>query len=723
MRSTRRTVKKRGNTKRLILLISIVFIALTIILLLIKIDINGVKQKIAAEVSSQLKGEVVIARAYFSLLPYPHVTLRGVKITSPQWGKLAAAKVRIYPRLFSLLQEKVLVKRLQIKGLIVDLVLRKESIQQGKDIFSNIDQTVIRMAPSLAVEGGTVNLLRPEEKEPFFTAHGVAGNMAFSKKGGRLDLRFSSPWAEGIELRVSNRAKDNKGKPYSLLATGTGVKVEKVRGFVLELFGKNETAQEVFRIVQGGELSQITFRGEGSSFEEALDFERNMKIRGTFAHGKIMTPPGPLPLEEVSGEFKIEEAVLQCWDIDLHLGRSTGRKGKLLLGLIAKQEAFHLDIVLDAAAEDLVRYLPLVIKDKGLMRELDNFREAQGRGKGRLVLGDNINHISPTVDVKNFQLSFHHASSPGLISLVGGQLSLKDGEGVWQADTITWKQFRWKNAAGGITLRDQGINIAVTQADLCGLQCKGNMDSHAGTVTHAYRIWTGEGDLSSAIRCLWGVGMDARIEGNFLLDGDMWAEGREDPLREASEGTVYFRSQKGRIYRWTLLSQLFGTLNIIGLVQGDHPDFTQKGFQYDTFTITGELRDGNLYLKEAVIDGPSMKIVGEGKIDLVKGEADMVVLLAPLKTVDTILNYIPVVGKIMTGKDGVFISVPFSVKGPLDDPSVMLLPPKAVRSGLWGVLKKTLQTPVEMFKAISQKKPSLVLPQAKTNKERTTSAD
>jgi hypothetical protein len=392
-----------------------------------------------------------------------------------------------------------------------------------------------------------------------------------------------------------------------------------------------------------------------------------------------------------------------------------------LLGLIAKREAFHLDIVLDAAAEDLVRYLPLVIKDKGLMRELENFREAQGRGKGRLVLGDNINHISPTVDVKNFQLSFHHASSPGLISLVGGQLSLKDGEGVWQADTITWKQFRWKNAAGGITLRDQGINIAVTQADLCGLQCKGNMDSHAGTVTHAYRIWAGEGDLSSAIRCLWG--MDARIEGKFLLDGDMWAEGREDPLREASEGTVHFSSPKGRIYRWTLLSQLFGTLNVIGLLQGDHPDYTQKGFQYDTFTITGELRNGNLYLKEAVIDGPSMKIVGEGKIDLVKGEADIVVLVAPLKTVDTILKHIPVVGKIMTGKDGVFISVPFSVKGPLDDPTVILLPPEAVGSGLWGVLKRTLQAPVEMFKAISQKKPSLVLPQAKTNKERTTSAD
>jgi uncharacterized protein YhdP len=184
----------------------------------------------------------------------------------------------------------------------------------------------------------------------------------------------------------------------------------------------------------------------------------------------------------------------------------------------------------------------------------------------------------------------------------------------------------------------------------------------------------------------------------------MWAEGMKDPLREASGGSLTFFAQRGRIYRWTLLSQLFGMLNIIGLFEGKFPDFTQQGFEYNTFIITGELQDGYIYLKEAVIKGPSMTIVGEGKIDLIKGEADLVVLLAPLKTVDTVMNLIPIVGKIITGKDGIFISIPFSVKGPFDDAKITLVPPEAVRSGLWGVLKRTLQTPVDMFNTlISQK--------------------
>jgi uncharacterized protein YhdP len=117
--------------------------------------------------------------------------------------------------------------------------------------------------------------------------------------------------------------------------------------------------------------------------------------------------------------------------------------------------------------------------------------------------------------------------------------------------------------------------------------------------------------------------------------------------------------------------------------------------------IVGELQDGYIYIKEMVIDGPAMKIVGEGRVDLAKGEADIVLLVAPLKTVDTVMRHIPIVGRIVTGKSGTFISVPFGVNGPFADPRVTLMPPEAVGSGLWGVLKRTLQTPLELFKTIT----------------------
>jgi hypothetical protein len=702
MRSNTTAVRKAGTIQRLFFLILIIVFGFAIIVLP-HIDLKGVKERIAEEASVQLNGEVVIARASLSPLPWPHFTLRGIKITSARWAAHTSQEVRIYPRLLPLFTKKISIKRIFVKGPVLDVTLREGLIGREKDIFSYIDQKVTRRIPSLTLEGGIVNILRPNDKTPFLTIQDVTGNVASRKKGKvGLELSFSCPGAERIEVRIATSQEDEQGRPCAFLATGQEVNIEKIRMVVYEVLGQHKTIQKVFDILQGGELSQIIFHGEGRDFREALDFERNVRVRGTLTAGEIVTPPGPLPLEEVSGEFEIEEAVLRCWNADLRLGKSTAREGKLVVGLISEREAFHLDALMDADAEDLVHYLPLVLTEDGLRREVEVFRETQGRAKGRLVLGENIHQIRPQVEVESFHVSFRHGHSAGRISLDGGQLMLQNGEAEWRIDTVTWKGCQWRNAEGNVTFRDQGMDITVAKADLCGIQCTGSVISRAGVITHSFRFWAEEADFFTSILCLWGK--DARIEGKFLLDGDMWAEGVVDPLREASEGSLLFISQKGRIDRWTLLSQIFNMLNIIGLFAGKFPDFTQEGFPFDQFIITGELRNGYLYLKEAVIDGPAMKIVGEGKIDLLKGEADIAVLVAPLKTVDTVMKNIPVVGRLITGKNGIFISVPFSVKGPLDDTKVTLLPPEAVGGGLWGVLKRTLQTPVELFNMTISKK-------------------
>jgi hypothetical protein len=710
MRSIKKAARKgRKTTARRSIIIAGIFLVLAltgIYFLQMEIDVSGIKEQIVAEASSLLKETVTVERATFRLVPSPHITLTGVRIERSRWGDFAAGEIRLNVRLLPLqLKKKLEVQKISVQGAVLNLIVRKESKVWGEDILRYIENDVLRVIPSLALTGGQVNIFRPGGKVPLFTLTEMNGRLATRKQGKlRMTLFLACPGAEKIEIRVAKGHEDKKRPACSLSAVGTGITVEPLRKVILDLFGKDETVRTVFRIIRDGRLSRLAFEGQGKDFTEALDFERVVKVSGTFTNGKIVAPPASLPLEDVAGTFAIEEAVLHCSGVDLRLGKSIGSKGELAVGLIRKREAFHLDVILDAAAEDLVRYLPLVIKDNALVRELKNFRNPRGRGKGRLVLGDSINNIFPTIDAKDFQLSFHLADSPGLISVEGGRLALKKDEGTWHADTVIWKKLHWTNAAGGITLRNQGINITVAHADLCGLQCQGNMDSHAGIVTHAYRIGVEKGDLASAIRCMWGV--EASIEGQFRMEGDMWAEGREDPLREASQGTVVFTSHNGRIQRWTLLSQLFGTLNIIGLLQGDHPEYMKKGFHYDTFTIVGELRNGNVYLKEAVIDAQSMKIVGEGKIDLVKGEADMVVLLAPLKTVDAIMNHIPVLGKIFTGKNGLFVSVAFRVKGPLDNPTITPLPAETVGSGLWGMLKRIVQSPVDIYKSVVPNKSS-----------------
>jgi len=65
-----------------------------------------------------------------------------------------------------------------------------------------------------------------------------------------------------------------------------------------------------------------------------------------------------------------------------------------------------------------------------------------------------------------------------------------------------------------------------------------------------------------------------------------------------------------------------------------------------------------------------------------------------LKTVDSIIKRIPLVGDILGGS---LISVPVGVSGNLNEPKVTLLPPAAVGEGLLGIMKRTLEVPVKVI--------------------------
>ena len=69
MQSNSATKRKRSILTRVFLLILVIVCGFAIIVLP-HIDLKGVKQKIATEASSQLKGEVVISRAYIEMRPF-----------------------------------------------------------------------------------------------------------------------------------------------------------------------------------------------------------------------------------------------------------------------------------------------------------------------------------------------------------------------------------------------------------------------------------------------------------------------------------------------------------------------------------------------------------------------------------------------------------------------------------------------------------------------------
>jgi hypothetical protein len=80
-------------------------------------------------------------------------------------------------------------------------------------------------------------------------------------------------------------------------------------------------------------------------------------------------------------------------------------------------------------------------------------------------------------------------------------------------------------------------------------------------------------------------------------------------------------------------------------------------------------------------------------VDLLNEQLDLTMLASPFTLTDRLIRFIPVVGYIL---GGTLISVPVKIDGPLKDPKVRILPFSEIGSGVWGILKRTLETPVKI---------------------------
>jgi len=245
-----------------------------------------------------------------------------------------------------------------------------------------------------------------------------------------------------------------------------------------------------------------------------------------------------------------------------------------------------------------------------------------------------------------------------------------------------------------ISLSPDVMTVTVTKALVCGISTPGSIKVSSDNLRFDFNPNVRGQELKPTLACL----SDKRvITGRFDLDGTLSAEGKSDQLLQSLQGKINFSAKDGRIYKATMLSKIFSLINVTGILQGGIPDLTKEGFGYRSFIIQGDIENGKFFLKEAVIDAPSMEMVGMGDIDLTKKKIDLKVLVAPLKTVDSVLRKIPLVRNI-AGRN--LVAIPVKVTGHLENPEVSNLSPSAVGSGILGIMEKVLKSPVNLIQPL-----------------------
>ena len=264
-----------------------------------------------------------------------------------------------------------------------------------------------------------------------------------------------------------------------------------------------------------------------------------------------------------------------------------------------------------------------------------------------------------------------------------------------KSDSFIWHTYTVRPLEAEITFKTQEVVVAVHRADICGISLRGLLNWSDQTLDLYFVPTASNYKLASTLPCL--TTKENLATGTYNLNGEILAKAKSEAIIRSLTGSLGFSATQGRIYRFGLLAKLLAILNVTEIYRGEIPDLIGEGFAYRSMSAHAKLQGGKIIMDECTIDGASMGIACEGEIDLVEKEVDLIVLVAPFKTVDRIVEILPLIGNVLGGK---LISIPFKAKGDLNDPTVYALPPTAVGSGILGILERTLKLPITIIQPV-----------------------
>ncbi len=263
---------------------------------------------------------------------------------------------------------------------------------------------------------------------------------------------------------------------------------------------------------------------------------------------------------------------------------------------------------------------------------------------------------------------------------------------ILKAGSLKYNELILKQVEARITPTKQAMEITILQANFCEIDLTGTIRDRDNTLGVHFKTHTEDKDINTTLSCLYGK--QELFEGRYSLRANLDSTGNMATLTDNLKGEFTVNSPGGRIYKLTLLSRILSIINIAPLFKGKLPDLEQSGFAYKSLTVNAQVNQGRIIFKDSVIDGQDMSIVFNGWMDPTLDTLELIFLVAPFKTVDLLVQKIPLLGTILKGT---LVSIPVKAVGAVDNPNVFLLPPAEVGKGLMGTMQRILETPFRLI--------------------------
>lgn len=257
-------------------------------------------------------------------------------------------------------------------------------------------------------------------------------------------------------------------------------------------------------------------------------------------------------------------------------------------------------------------------------------------------------------------------------------------------------KFLWSPIHGTLDFLPEKIKLVILESSLCGISSRGTWEGNGLKGGYgSFEISTESSPVmaQNLMQCL-GYPQNI-IEGPLTIDINV--QGNPEFFEK---GYVKIKSTNGKLYKLTFLAKVFGLLNLTDIFRNALPDLTTKGFSYSDLDIIGDIENDKVLLQKNIIRGTGLNIFTRGSIALKDMDADLVMIIAPFKTIDAIFTKIPFIGRVLGGKTGSIVGIPVGIKGPLKDPHVTILPISAIGTGILELVTDTIKLPFRIIEPI-----------------------
>ncbi|MEM7009273.1 MAG: AsmA-like C-terminal domain-containing protein, partial [Thermodesulfobacteriota bacterium] len=268
-----------------------------------------------------------------------------------------------------------------------------------------------------------------------------------------------------------------------------------------------------------------------------------------------------------------------------------------------------------------------------------------------------------------------------------------------KSDHFEFKGYNWDTVKAEVAFLENQIDVNVNQANLCGISTPGVLEVASPTLKLQFEPFSEEANLAEAIKCLFDKA--GIITGDFDFGGTLNSNSDIEDVLMAIEGELEMTSSEGRVSKYGGLARFLSALNFGEMFRGNNIDYEDGGFPYEFIKASANIEEGKLIIREAAMDGPSLKVVCDGSVDLINNQVDLKVIVIPVLAVDSVIEKIPIISMLL-GKD--VVSIPIRVTGDISDPTIEELSPHTIGAGLLGIIKQTLNIPVTLVKPLNSGK-------------------